>query len=65
MDSKKITLVLMVAMVFVPPLLTPPLPWKQPAGCLPSGGFCMFQPTNCCGNCGCLYPVGVCYGSGC
>ncbi|KAK1377472.1 hypothetical protein POM88_024216 [Heracleum sosnowskyi] len=33
--------------------------------CLPSGGFCMFSPMDCCGNCGCLYPVGVCYGTGC
>ena len=33
--------------------------------CLPAGGFCMFRPMDCCGNCGCLYPVGVCYGSRC
>ncbi|KAJ6370509.1 hypothetical protein OIU76_028735 [Salix suchowensis] len=81
MDSKKITLVLMVAVVFVatiahstlavrqfPPLLSSNILLQDGSnelGCLPSGGFCMFQPTNCCGNCGCLYPVGVCYGSGC
>lgn len=33
--------------------------------CLPAGGFCMFRPMDCCGSCGCLYPVGVCYGSSC
>lgn len=33
--------------------------------CLPAGGFCMFRPMDCCGNCGCLYPAGVCYGTRC
>lgn len=33
--------------------------------CLPNGGFCMFRPMDCCGSCGCLYPVGVCFGTGC
>ncbi|KAF9663181.1 hypothetical protein SADUNF_Sadunf17G0011600 [Salix dunnii] len=72
MDSKKITLVLVVAVVFVatiahstlamrqfPPLLTSNILLQDGSndlGCLPSGGFCMFQPMNCCGDCGCLYP---------
>ncbi|KAF9663182.1 hypothetical protein SADUNF_Sadunf17G0011700 [Salix dunnii] len=78
MDSKKVTLVLLVAVVFVatiaqstlatrqfPPLLTSNILLQDESnlGCLPSGGFCMFQPMNCCGYCGCLYPLGICYGS--
>uniref|UniRef100_A0A0D3HJH4 DUF5637 domain-containing protein n=1 Tax=Oryza barthii TaxID=65489 RepID=A0A0D3HJH4_9ORYZ len=33
--------------------------------CLPAGGFCFARPMDCCGNCGCLYPFGICYGSRC
>lgn len=34
-------------------------------GCLPAGGFCFHRPKDCCGSCGCLYPIGVCVGSSC
>ena len=34
-------------------------------GDLCQGQFCMFRPHDCAGNCGCLYPIGVCYGTDC
>ena len=34
-------------------------------GDLCQGQFCMFRPHDCAGNCGCLYPFGVCYGTDC
>ncbi|XVE75520.1 hypothetical protein DITRI_Ditri12bG0100200 [Diplodiscus trichospermus] len=27
---------------------------KEAGDCIPYGGFCWPDPTNCCGNCGCL-----------
>uniref|UniRef100_A0A0E0F3J8 DUF5637 domain-containing protein n=1 Tax=Oryza meridionalis TaxID=40149 RepID=A0A0E0F3J8_9ORYZ len=33
--------------------------------CIPAGGICFTRPMDCCGNCGCLYPIGVCFGSRC
>ncbi|KAI5558052.1 hypothetical protein POPTR_017G018200v4 [Populus trichocarpa] len=81
MDSKKVTLLLMVALVFVATIAPSSLAMRQfpllmtsnillqdesnLGACLPSGGFCFFQPKNCCGNCGCLYPIGICFGSDC
>ncbi|KAK1389641.1 hypothetical protein POM88_017819 [Heracleum sosnowskyi] len=49
------------------PLSTKFLPEKNDpvANCLPSGGWCFASPKDCCGNCGCLYPIGVCFGTGC
>ncbi|KAJ6959067.1 hypothetical protein NC653_037381 [Populus alba x Populus x berolinensis] len=80
MDSKKATLLLMVALVFVATIAPSTLAMRQfpllmtsnillqdesKLGCISSGGFCFTQPMNCCGNCGCLYPLGICYGSDC
>ncbi|CAL4931470.1 unnamed protein product [Urochloa decumbens] len=31
--------------------------------CIPAGGWCYPNPSGCCGNCGCLFPAGLCYGS--
>ncbi|XVF75707.1 hypothetical protein PTKIN_Ptkin13bG0208300 [Pterospermum kingtungense] len=33
--------------------------------CISAGGFCLHNPMNCCGNCGCLIIPGICVGSGC
>ncbi|KAK1347106.1 hypothetical protein POM88_001585 [Heracleum sosnowskyi] len=33
--------------------------------CIANGGFCLGNPTGCCGNCGCLIIPGVCYGTDC
>ncbi|WOH06168.1 hypothetical protein DCAR_0625591 [Daucus carota subsp. sativus] len=44
-----------------------PAPSNSPGKrvCYPKGHECRTDPTLCCHNCGCIMPVGVCFGINC